>query len=312
MSDEARYRAAERQLFQAAGVAPEERWLSIKGREAPVRVLEVGEGRPALFLSGGPNAAATWAFLAAACRGLRCLLLDRPGTGLSPRLPRAPDAAALPAYVAGLTVEVLDALGLERACLVGSSLGGYSALRAAAASPERVERLVLVGCPAFVPRWQAPSFFTLLRTPLLGRLLLSMPATAGGARMSLVQLGHRRSLDAGRIPPEMVAWIHAWQRDTDTLRNDAEMIIACGSWRGGFDPSLELRDEDLAAVAAPCLVLGGGDDPVGDAEVVEHLAGLLPRGRAETLPGGGHLPWLDDPGWVAQRLAPFLLGGGQG
>jgi pimeloyl-ACP methyl ester carboxylesterase len=104
----------------------------------------------------------------------------------------------------------------------------------------------------------------------------------------------------------MLDWMVSWQRDTATMRNDAAMIVACGTWRTGFDPSLELSADDLAAITAPCLVLAGSNDPVGGMEVAEQLAAALPSGMADCLPDAGHLPWLDDPGWVADHAGDFL------
>ena len=167
-----RYRQAEQRLFAESGIAPTEESVDLARVGTRARVLTVGEGPPVLFLHGGPAAAAIWAPLVAHLRGVRCLLLDRPGTGLSEPPPRVPDPAALPTYVSDLMADVLDALVIERAALVGSSFGGYSALRSALAYPDRVERIALLGCPAFVPGWTPPGFFKLLRTPFLRRLII--------------------------------------------------------------------------------------------------------------------------------------------
>jgi pimeloyl-ACP methyl ester carboxylesterase len=306
MTAERRYRAAEQQLFSDAGINPTEHRIGLPRIGVTARVLEIGKGTPTVFLHGGPNAAATWSYVTAATSGLRCLLVDRPGCGLSDPPPATPNAKDLPTYVEQLTADLLDGLGLERACLVGSSFGGYSALRSAAAHPDRVDRIVLAGCPAFVPGWTAPSYFTLLRTPWLGRLLLAVPATAASVRLSLKQMGHRRSLATDCIPTAMVDWIRAWQRDTATMGNDAAMIAACGTWRAGFDPSLDLDAHDLATVNAPCAILVGSDDPVGGEHVARHLAALLPTATLDVRSDAGHLPWLDDPAWVAARITNFL------
>lgn len=304
--NELRYRQAEEALFADAGVQPSERWIELPKIGTTARVLEIGSGPPVLFLHGGPIAAATWAYVAAQLPDLRCLLLDRPGTGLSPAPAAIPRVDELPLYVEALTRDVLDALDLRSASIVGSSLGGYSALRSAASLPDRVDRVVLAGYPAFAPGWRQPSFFTLLRAPLLGRVLLAAPVTRTSARMSLGQLGHKRSLSTNRVPPAMIDWTRAWQRDTDTMRNDGRMIITLGTWRGGFDPSLDLTAEDLAAVSAPVLLLAGTDDPVGGEPEARQLVSHLADASLEVLAGAGHLPWLDDPTWFANHVSSWL------
>lgn len=306
MADPDRYREHERRLFADAGIAPAERQVTLPRSGVTARLLVVGDGEPALFLHGGPNAAATWSYLAGATPGVRCLLLDRPGTGLSEPFPAAPDATNLGSVLEELVVEVLDALAIEQAHLVGSSLGGYAALRAAAARPDRVQRVVLLGCPAFVPGWTPPGFFRLLRTPVLGRILVAPPPTAGSVRMSLRQMGQQASLAAGAIPAPMLEWIRSWQRDTDTFRNDAEMIRRCGTWRDGFDDRLDLTDRALRAVKAPTLVVVGTDDPVGAEPVGRDLAARLPEGHVEVWPDAGHLIWLDDPVRAGALVSSFL------
>lgn len=306
----ARYRQVERRLFEAAGIAPREVRITLPRLGVEARVLEVGKGEPTLFLHGGPNAAATWSYLAASASGLRCLLLDRPGTGLSRPLATVPDATTLGRVQEDLTVDVLDALGLNRAHLVGSSLGGFAALRSAATHPDRVLRVVLLGFPAFVPGWRQPRFFRLLRTPVLGRAVLALPPTPGSVRFSLRELGHQASLRAGKVPAPMLEWIRAWQADTDTMRNDAAIIVRCGSWRHGFDPSLDLGDDILSTVHAPTLVVVGSEDPVGGEEIARGLVDRLPRAQVEVMDDAGHLPWLDDPGRAAELAFSFVTAAG--
>lgn len=78
------YRQAEQKLWAYAGLDPTEHWIHLPTTGLRIRVQEVGEGPPVLFLhSGGPNAEATSALLAALLPHLRCLLVDRPGSGLS-------------------------------------------------------------------------------------------------------------------------------------------------------------------------------------------------------------------------------------
>ena len=304
MNEEA-YRKKEKRLLADAGLEVRETWIPLDRLGGQARVLEAGEGDPVLFLTGGPDAGASWAYAAARLSGVRALLLDRPGTGLSDPSPRVPGVDSVATYVSELTADVLDAMEVDRAVLVGCSFGGYSALRSAAALPDRVLGVYLAGCPAFVPGWSAPRFFTLLRTPVVGRLMLRLPATRVSTRLSLRELGHRRSLASGRMAPALLDWVHAWQRHTDTMRNDAAMICGLGTWLGGFEPSLDLDEETLASIGAPCHVLVGTDDVVGGEDVAERLAALLPDATVEVWQGAGHLPWYDDPARFAASLKRF-------
>jgi pimeloyl-ACP methyl ester carboxylesterase len=133
-----------------------------------------------------------------------------------------------------------------------------------------------------------------------------MPATRSGARTSLRQMGHRRSLRARAISSEMIDWVRAWQRDTGTMANDAAMIVACGTRAGGFDPRLDLTADELARVGAPCHLVVGTADIVGGGDTAQQLADLLPHATAEVWEGAGHLPWLDDPACFGATASSFL------
>jgi 2-hydroxy-6-oxonona-2,4-dienedioate hydrolase len=306
MGELSRYLAVERQVFAHFGVTPREQMINLRRVGGKARLLEIGKGEPLLLLAGGPNVAATFAPLLPELAGLRLLLLDRPGTGLSDPLPVPPDASRLPGYLVELVADALDALSLVRADVLGSSLGGSAILRAAAALPQRIGRVVLLGCPAFVPGWRQPFFFNLLRTPILGKLMLRLPAGRQDALRFLRGMGSGLSLERGRIPDHVLDLIVAWMADTETMRNDAAMIRACGTFTGGFDPSLDLTARELSHVLAPTLAVAGTEDPVGSVDVVRALAASVRQGEVAVIEGAGHLPWLDDPAAVGRAVRQFL------
>ena len=104
----------------------------------------------------------------------------------------------------------------------------------------------------------------------------------------------------------MLDWVRSWQRDTETMRNDAAMITTCGTRRGGFDERLDMTPDELAAIRQPCLVLVATDDPVGDDTVGRELAAALPSAQVVVWPSAGHLPWLDDPVGFGSLVSDFL------
>lgn len=78
-----RYRAAERALWDHYGIAPTERFVELSSPRARLRIVEVGSGRPILFLPGTPETGPYWGALVRELSGFRCLMVDRPGWGLS-------------------------------------------------------------------------------------------------------------------------------------------------------------------------------------------------------------------------------------
>jgi 2-hydroxy-6-oxonona-2,4-dienedioate hydrolase len=310
--DAGRYLEAEQRFWSSVGVQPTSRRLRLRRLGVEVRVQEAGAGPAVLFLHGGPNSGSTWAPLLPHLPGLRCLLLDRPGTGLSETLPGGLGLADAPAFADDLVVDVLDALGLDRVHVVASSFGGYIALRSAARHPARFDRMVQMACPAMAPGMRTPPFMRAFGLSGVRWLLGVLPPSERAARSIFRQIGHGASLDADRIPPDLFDWYLALQRHTDTFRNETAMIGSAVSPRRGFDPTLTLDDDVLAAVRTPVRFLWGADDTFGGEEVARGLVARLPHAELEMLEDAGHLPWLDDPAHIAGRTLDFLLRDGAG
>jgi 2-hydroxy-6-oxonona-2,4-dienedioate hydrolase len=298
--NETRYREAEQRLWRSVNLQPTERRVRLATTGTLVRVQEVGDGDPIIFIHGGPNSGSTWAPLLEHVSGFRCLLVDRPGTGLSDPYPIT--AENLPAFGATFVADLLDGLGLERAHVVASSFGGHLALRSAAARPERFHRMVQMACPALSPGEQPPPFLRMLEVELFRRLLSVLPPNQRANRMLMRQIGHGASLDAGRIPENFLDWYLALQRHTDTNYHDGEMIARMFSHRS----SLTLADDLLAAVDVPTLFLWGEDDTFGGADVARSIVARMPNARLTMIPSSGHLPWLDDTSGIAVATVSFL------
>jgi 2-hydroxy-6-oxonona-2,4-dienedioate hydrolase len=305
--DAARYLAAEHAYWAAVGVRPTSRRVHLERLGVDVRVQEVGEGPPVLFVHGGPNSGSTWGPLVAHLPGLRCLLLDRPGTGLSDPLPTPLALAAAPAAAEITVGDVLDGLGIDEAHVVASSFGGYVALHSAAREPDRVGRMVQMACPALAPGMLTPPFMRALGLAPVRWLLGVLPPSPRAAPSILRQIGHGASLDADRIPRAFLDWYLALQRHTDTFEHETAMIGSGVSPLRGFDAALTIDEDLLRRVETPVRFLWGADDGFGGEDVARRLVDLLPHAELEMLPGAGHLPWLDAPEHVAGRTAGFLL-----
>lgn len=302
---EDRYRAAESRLWASLGAAPTEQRLHLRRNDVTVRVQEIGDGPPVLFLHGANTSGASWAALASRLPGFRCLVLDRPGTGLSDPLPVAPTLERLPAFAETLAIDVLDALDLADAHLVATSFGGYIALRTAAAHPSRVRRMVQFSWPAGAPIDHLPAIMRIPTLPVIGRLMAAMPATERTVRTTFRGIGHGPSLEAGRITREDIDTYRSMLRDTDTMRHELALGRAVVSpWRG-LD-RLRLPDDLLRRITAPTYFIWGERDPFGGESTARSLVSLMPDADYEVMPGAGHAPWLDDLDHCASVTAGFL------
>lgn len=301
--DTERYRSIEDRWWDTVGVTPNDPRVDLQRLDSTVRVQEVGEGEPVVFVHGAPNAGATWGpVLPGLENEYQCLLVDRPGTGLSDPLS---DGVDIPTLGDALVVDVLDAFEIGQAHLVASSFGGYVAIRSAAAHPDRIGRTVQMGCPGFVPGMDVPLFMRLSLTPILGRLLDALPPSETSTKWILRQIGHGNSLDGDGLPDGFVEWYTGLARHTDTTANDGALMRRAGSVRG-FDPALTIAEETFGAVESPTCFLWGKDDAFGDPRVARRTIELLPDAELELLEGAGHLPWLDDPDHATAVTRAFL------
>lgn len=304
----ARYRAAEQKLWARYGLEPKERWVELAEPRARLRILEVGtgSGRPVLFVPGTGGTGPYWAPLVAKLPGFRCLLLDRPGWGLSSPIDWTRDEFA--ATTRSVLTGVLDALGLQQVDLVGASIGNLWGLRLAEQQPERVGRLVLLGgFPAAGSH--IPTFIKLLTSPL-GALIVRVRQSAKMQRSQVAAVGHGASIAAGRMD-SFLEWRLSFVRDTPSMRHERSMAQAVV--RGGaYRPGVTFDDTSLSAILHPVRMVFGSADPTGSVDGWRDFVSHLPSGELQIMDGAGHVPWWDDPERVAEAVGSFLAAGAQG
>jgi pimeloyl-ACP methyl ester carboxylesterase len=235
-------------------------------------------------------------------------MVDRPGYGLSSRLdwarhemgPATADAAA----------SLLDELGVARAHVIGSSIGGVLALHFARRYPDRVDRIVMLGGGPLVRDFPVPGVFRFMASPL-GVIVERLGRTERVMRQIIAGSGHGASLADGRISSEFLAWRLVLQRDTASMRNERaglHAIIGPEGWRS----TIALDDVALAGIDHPTLLMQGSDDPTAPIELWRRIMGTLPHGSLSVVEGAGHQPWLDEPARIGAEVTRFLRGSGNG
>lgn len=280
------------------------RFLDLAEPRLRARVIEIGTGEPVVLVHGLGLQAAIWAPLMAELHGFRLIAVDCPGCGLSE--PFLYSGVDVKRHAVSFLSSLLDALEVERAPLVGHSLGGLWCLRLAAGRPERVSSLVLPGAPPILDI-SVPFFLRLLVVPGLNRLLFALqPPSMKRARKLVPQLmgpGAAASMD-----PE---YIEVWYRSdelpgaTDTFRTLLERM---GRLRGvRLRPGVRFSEDDFARVAQPTLFIWGESDIFGGPEYGRRACAAMPNARLEVIPGG-HSPWWDDPRRCGALIATFLRG----
>jgi len=302
------FRTAEAALWASLGLDPMERWVQLPGGEG-VRIQIVGDGPPILFIHGGSSSGANWAPLVAAIEGFRCVVVDRPGCGLSDPVAggaRLKDIIEVEHFADRFVADVLDGLRIDQAHLLSTSLGGYFAMRGAAAHPERVASIVELAWPMGAPIGHVPMSMRVAATPGLGAVLTKAPPTRFAVKLIMKQLGLGRALENGRVSDELINWFLALLRYTDTMANELRASPKIITPIGGINTGMVLSAQLLAQIAAPTLLIWGGEDPMGGEEVARRFAAMIDNATVEMLPLAGHAPWIDDPQRCASLVGEFL------
>jgi 3-oxoadipate enol-lactonase len=242
-----------------------------------------------LFAHGlGGSAYAWWAQLAAcAKRGYRAIAYDQRGAGRSSKPPGPYSVESWAEDAVG----ALDALGIERAALVGHSVGCMVAEYAAVALGERAWALALCGGAREWPPEAVPAFERRAELARAGRMdeIAEAVAATGlseGCRAEHPELhGLMLELIASNDPAAYADWA---------------LATGGGSMR------------DLDALECPVLAFCGAADPVTPPSFAEAIAGAVPDGRAATVAEAAHWCMLERPEAVSELLLDFLAAPARG
>jgi pimeloyl-ACP methyl ester carboxylesterase len=260
--------------------------FSVRGES--LRFVADGDGPPVVFVPGWTQSLETWDFVAPKLQAeFKVARYDRGlwGAQDDPR-----DLIAL-----------VEQLGVQRIILVGHSIGASTALRFAAAYPERVDKLVLVGPPSApgVGPWNDEDTWE----AHLRRLGVDPPnpftiAARHGVDSLLVLA---RSHPLFRLPDESPAARRLldgiWSR-----YDGADLQPPSG------DPvTPPITEQSIRRLDVRTLVLIGDEELGHFRRSAERLVELLPRAELAVVPGGGHMIHLAQPDGVVDRVRAFLL-----
>jgi 3-oxoadipate enol-lactonase len=246
-----------------------------------------GAGHPVLLIQGLGYARWGWEpVLPGLVERFDVILFDNRGIGGS----AAPPGPYTAAEMARDALQVLDEADVERAHVVGASLGGMIAQELALSYPDRVERLVLACTTAGGPNAHP-----------MPQLTVDLMAEAGTLEPAVAL---RRFVENALAPstpaerPELVERILAHRLAT---RQDPSFWGAQAAAAMTFDAY-----ERLGGLTVPTLVQHGDEDVVVDPRNADLLVQLLPDARLERFPGTGHLYFWEAPGRFVASVTSFL------
>jgi pimeloyl-ACP methyl ester carboxylesterase len=233
---------------------------------------EHGSGEPLVLLHGGIGAGEIWAAsVPALAAGRRVITVDLQGHGHTADIERA----LRPEHLADDIAALIEHLGLERADVMGYSLGGEAALRLAIQRPERVHRLVLISV-AFRRDGSHPEVLAAMD---------AMSAAAAGPMKQSPLYAHY-----AQVAPRPEDWERHVGKTSELLKIDYD-------W-----------GDETAALTSPTMLVFADADSIRPAHIVEFY-GLLggglrdagwdgshrPTNRLAVLPGRTHYDILESP-----------------
>ncbi len=275
--------------IEAKYTSPASRFMSLDG--ARLHYHDEGQGTPIILLHGTAASLHTWdGWATQLSKSHRVLRLDLPGFGLTG--PNSTNTYTIE-YYSNLLLHFLDSLGIEKAHIAGSSLGGQIAYDFAASHPKRVQKLILVS-PTGVTNANDKSIsmpFLMAQTPLL--------------KHSLKYITPRFIVE--KSLKEVYGDDSRLTSDAITLSHD--MLLRKGN-REAFIARMNTTDKDnlhkLAQVQAPTLILWGEADawvPASDATTfLQSIKGSQLRKYADA----GHIPMEEIPQETVKDALLFL------
>ena len=243
----------------------------------------------AVFIHGAQNDHSVWALQTRyfAHHGYSVLAVDLPGHGRSDG-PALPDVEAMADWLNAL----LDAAGVQKAILIGHSMGSLIALEAASRSPTRVKGVALVGTA--YPMKVSPA-------------LLATSRDHEQQAIDMVNLWSHSTLAQKPSAPGPGFWVHGGnQRLMQRIaqRNPAKVFFtdfsACNEYANG--------EQAAAALDCPALFLLGRKDQMTPAKAATALSSTMKQATTVTLQNCGHALMAEQPDQVLDALFTFASG----
>lgn len=263
-----------------------------------LRYYDIGQGPVVLFLHGSGPGVTGWrnfrGVLPAFTEHFRCLILEFPGFGVSDDWGGHPMVTAQ-----GTVTPFLDALDIERAHIVGNSMGGGVGVNTAITAPDRVHRLVTIGgigTNVFSPG------------PSEGIRLLQ-EFTEDPTRQRLVDWLNSMVFDQALVTQELIEERWALATDPETLAASRRMYgkaAFAATMTAMASSEAPLPWARMHKVAAPTLLTWGRDDRVSPLDMALIPMRTIPNAELHVFPRCGHWAMIEAKAAFESVVTAFL------
>jgi pimeloyl-ACP methyl ester carboxylesterase len=269
-----------------------EKYITFNG--ARIRYAVIGAGPTVVLLHGLGGFLETWGLnMIPLSDHYKVYALDLPGHGLSDKL----EGCYIPDCATGFLTNIMDKLGIERATLIGHSLGGAISINTAANFPNRVDKLVLVSSAGLSRK--VPTSYRLLSMPLLGKFTI-MLAGKYLLNRGMRNLFHKLDYVSTDIRSLVMASPYKPLKAEDLL-GIARHNVGIGGLR-----QHSLMIDKLPSIRTQTLFIHGARDKVFPLEHVNKSFSLVPNAIVKLFNYCGHLPHVERPLKFNETVLSFL------
>ena len=279
---------SEAALARKYGVSPRD-FVTVANIRLRIQDTGPRDGPAVILLHGFGSSLETWGpWTAMLSRHYRVVSFDLPGFGLTGPDPEGDysDARAMQILAA-----LMDRLGIQRAAIIGNSLGGRIAWNFAVVYPARVEKLVLISPDGFA----SPGFSEYNRKPTVPRVL-------GLMCYVLPKFMLRANLKAAYADPKRLSDA-TLTRYWDFMRGPGDRPAMITRMKQTILP---VPEPLLRRIQAPTLLLWGEQDGMIPFSNAQDYLRDIPNVRLVALPGVGHLPFEEEPATSLPPVEAFL------
>jgi pimeloyl-ACP methyl ester carboxylesterase len=257
----------------------------------------LGKGEPVLLLHGLGASKVTWLpVLARLADGHRLVVPDLPGHGESEK----PRREYSPRFYAKVVRQLMDSVGVERAAVVGNSLGGRIAVELALRSPGRVARLALLDPSVPGLRWRYVMGFTRVFPTEIGAI--PFPLRERWMEVMIRRLfAHPSRLSNDGYSAAAAEFIRIY-------RHPAARMAFFSTLRHIVTERPDTFFASLRRIKQPALIIFGEQDRLVPARLGVRLAQHLPNAELVVLPDVGHVPQFEATAETLELLTSFLDG----
>ncbi len=258
--------------------------------------LDNGEGPPVILIHGLGGSMWHWEHQQVALvRSCRIITPDLLGSGLSEK----PERLYSPAFLLDTFRAFMDNLGIQKAILIGSSMGAGLAMGMSLEHPDRVAKMVLIGgFPSGILdnlQLSRTRQFITHRPALWLSKLGSWVTGRWSIRLILQEIIHDHAL----ISPMVVERAQNLRAQPGFFHAIYSQLDQIPEWETTFAPR-------LTDIAHSTLIIWGAYDKIFSPSVGQTLHATIPGSSFLLVPDSGHLPQWENPGFVNPALLKFL------